>query len=81
MDIVDQLCGTASAKNLMSAQSSEDVNVRFNYKDISPTSPEYKGIDTTMRLDTDEVVFFLHRPTIGSLWRMQEEFKVILAAF
>jgi len=65
----------------MSAQSSEDVKVRFNYKDISPTSPEYKGIDTTMRLDTDEVMFFLHRPTIGSLWRMQEEFKVILAAF
>jgi len=81
MDIVDQLCGAASARNLMSAQSSEDVKVRFNYKDISPTSPEYKGIDTTMRLDTDEVMFFLHRPTIGSLWRMQEEFKVILAAF
>ena len=81
MDIVDKLCGTTETMRLMSAHARDDVKVRLKYKELSESSPEYNNISTTMCLDTENISFALHRPTIGSLYRMQEEIKVILAAF
>lgn len=81
MDVIDELCSGSDKACLLSAHESDGAKVRLNYKELNSNAPDYRNVDSTLRLDTNSVVFMLSRPTVGSLFRMQEEIRVILAAF
>ena len=82
VDIVDEMCETTEAMYVMKASSATEASdVRLKYIQLNASAPTYKNIDTTLALETDNVVLTIHRPTIGSLWRMWEEIKIVLATF
>jgi len=84
LDIIDELCAMPQPLRLVSAQpktATDDFKVQLNYKQLSLSSPDYVGVDTTLSLNTENIIIAIHRPTIGSLWRMWEEIKIILAAY
>lgn len=84
LDIVDELCDLSDTFCMVSAKPksvTQDFKVQLNYKQLSTSSPEYDNVDTELSLDTENIVVTIHRPTIGSIWRMWEEIKIVLAAF